>query len=138
MRTRLVALVLTLAVLGFDPAPAIAVDPAGPFCLTRAPFGDVLELFVLPSGGPNVLLSGRLGPEATGIPLAGSGYVSGGSFRFSVSGQTAATPGRLFVADGVLSLATGGGTGMCYQIGITGLCGDGTPVTYAAAACATP
>lgn len=137
MRVLLVAAVLTYGVLGLSPLEATA-DPAGPFCLERGPMGDVLELFILPSGGPNFLISGRIGQAASGVPLSGSGYITGNSFRFSLSGQAPSAAARLFVADGVFNLTTNTGTGECYTIGTSGGCGNGTAVTYTVVACPLP
>jgi hypothetical protein len=128
-----VVLLLIPGLLGLT-AGATA-EPIGPVCLERSPSGEILELFIQPSGGPNFLISGRIGPAGTGVPISGSGYVTGGSFRFSLAGQAPNVAGRFQITDGVFDAATSTATGRCYTIGISTGCGSGTPVTYTTVAC---
>jgi hypothetical protein len=134
MRVLTIALTMCVGWLGLGAAPA-AADPVGPVCLQRTPFGETLELFVQAGGGSNFLLSGRLGPAATGVPVSGSGYIAGNSFRFSLSGHSPNSGGRLQITDGALDLTTLGGTGRCYTIGTPGGCGAGITVTYTSVPC---
>jgi hypothetical protein len=134
MRVLPIVLLLIQGLLGLT-AGASAAEPVGPVCLERSPFGEILELFVQPSGGPNFLISGRIGSAETGVPISGSGYVTGGSFRFSLSGQAPDIAGRLLVTDGLFDAATNTATGRCYTIGTPIGCGSGTPVTYTTVAC---
>jgi len=143
MRTLLVALLLTLGVLGLNADPAVAVDPSGPFCIRTNLFGGaILKFFALPmgsltpteGGGVSVLLSGL---DRNGfVPLTGSGFSSAsGIFQFTLSGAATFFGEGLEVFDGSINISTGIGTGRCYQLGSTQRCGAGTDVTYTAQAC---
>jgi hypothetical protein len=59
MKTPIVASLLALCVLGATMTPVAAQQASGPVCLQIVEFAEVIELFVLPTGGGQAILTGK-------------------------------------------------------------------------------
>lgn len=136
MRRTLVAAVLLAVLPTINQAPAEAADPLGPFCVTLDVFADRLEIFALPNGAGQFLLSVR----NVDFPNAyvGNATVSGSDLIFTfVSGQVFEAGAVTF--SGTLDLATLTGVGKCVILpaGESG-CGAGQELIYTVTVGACP
>jgi hypothetical protein len=111
--TVIVGLVIT--VLGFLFSPATAADPIGPACFVFHAFPGSYELFFLPSGGENFVITGR--HRQRGTAVTGSGFLDGQSFVFylfasecrscgATAGAVLANPGTGLVFEGFIDSNT--------------------------------
>jgi hypothetical protein len=128
MRTRFLGILLMLALLGGGRESVEAADPLGPFCMTLDAFADRLELFALPNGGGQFLLSVR----NVSFPntYAGSLIVNGPDLIFSfISGNVFEAAAISF--SGTLNAGSFSGTGKCVIIPAgEGGCGGGKDLIY--------
>ena len=105
MKTLIVVsvLVFAVAVLGVMTAPAEA-QAAGPICLQVVEFGEIAEFFALPTGGGQLILTGK--SLTFGDAYSGAGYVEGSDFAFTLT--SGLLPG---IMEGALNTSTGNGLG---------------------------
>ena len=103
MKTLIVVSLLAFCVLGAMMTP-VAAQAAGPFCLQVLEFGDVAEVFALPTGGGQLILTGKSLTFADAY--SGAGYVDGTDFVFTLS--SGLLPGFM---EGRLNIGTGDGLG---------------------------
>ena len=102
MKTLIVVSLLAFCVLGAMMTPVAAQQATGPICLQIVEFAEVVELFALPTGGGQMILTGR--SLTYNDAYTGSGYVEGINVIFTlVSGSL---PGML---SGVIIKDTGDG-----------------------------
>jgi hypothetical protein len=112
VRALLVIAGLIIAVLGLAAPPASAAGPIGPVCLGLETFRDSFEIFLLPSGGSNFVLSGH--NLSGGGPVVGSGRLDRGEFVFYFLTPALNNPGLVF--EGSLNLASSLGTARCFVL----------------------
>jgi hypothetical protein len=112
MRTFIVIVGLTLVMLGLAAPPVSAAEPIGPLCLGLETFRDSFELFLVPAGGPNFVLSGR--NRGSGGPVIGSGHLRQGEFIFYFLTPALNNPGLVF--EGSLNVTTLLGTARCFVL----------------------
>jgi hypothetical protein len=103
MKALIVVSLLASCLLWVRTAP-VAAQASGPTCLRIVEFEEVLQVFALPTGGGQFILTGA--SLTFGDAFTGSGYVAGSDFIFSLA--SGFLPGFL---EGVLSLNTGKGFG---------------------------
>jgi hypothetical protein len=84
--------------------PVAAQQAAGPRCLQIVEFAELVEFFVLPTGGGQLILTGK--SLTYGDAYSGSGYVSGPDFFFTFF--SGLLPGLL---QGSIKISTGDGIG---------------------------
>jgi hypothetical protein len=110
MRTVACSILCALALLAGGPDPAAAADPVGPFCLTLDAFVDRIELFLLPNGTAQFVLTGRdvSFPDSYG----GSAIVNGNDFIFSLFGGNGGGAGTITFS-GRVNIPTRKGEGRC-------------------------
>jgi hypothetical protein len=104
MKTLIVVSVLAFCVLGATTTPVAAQQASGPRCLQIVEFAELVELFVLPTGGGQFILTGK--SLTYGDSYSGSLYVEGTEVLFTVF--SGLLPGML---SGTLTIATGDGFG---------------------------
>jgi hypothetical protein len=103
MKTPITVTVLVLLAAG-PLVGAAAAQAASPFCLYVTAFDEHVEMFALPIGGGQYVLTGR--SLTFGDAYSGSGYAEGDLAEISlVSGLAPAT------VQATLALSTGGGDG---------------------------
>lgn len=103
MKTLIAGSLLALCLLGTMTAPAQA-QPIGPVCLEIVEFAEITEFFALPTGGDQLVLTGK--SITFGDAYSGAGYIDGNDLIFSLS--SGLLPGLL---EGIINLSTGQGTG---------------------------
>ena len=91
-----------IALLGLAPSPSTAADPIGPVCFRFDRIVESFELFLMPSGGENYVITGR--NRLDGLPVTGSGRLTEESFNFYFLTAILGGPGAVF--EGELRLAT--------------------------------
>jgi len=134
MRVLLIALVLAVAALGLNTGSALA-QPIGPVCanVVGGTINETVQVFALPSGGANFLISGK---NLNGsVPLSGSGFLSGTAFTFVAIGHGSIEAGSLRVFEGIVGTVTGSGSGRCFNTDSASECGTGTNVNYFVVPC---
>jgi hypothetical protein len=104
MKTLIVVSLLAFCVLGALMTPVAAQQITGPRCLQIVEFGELVEFFVLPTGGGQLILTGK--SITYGDAYSGSGYVDGTDVVFSFF--SGLLPGLL---QGQVTISTGDGTG---------------------------
>ena len=103
MKTLIAVSLLAFCLFGVMIGPA-AAQAIGPVCLHIDEFEETAQVFALPSGGDQFILTGT--SLTFGDAYSGSGYVAGSDFTFSLF--SGLLPGLM---EGVLDLATRLGTG---------------------------
>jgi hypothetical protein len=103
MKVMIVMSLVAFCVLGVMTAPA-AAQATGPFCLQIVEFGEVAEFFALPTGGGQLILTGK--SLTFGDAYSGAGYAEGNDFVFTLT--TGLLPG---VMEGAINVGTGDGLG---------------------------
>jgi hypothetical protein len=104
MKTPIVVSLLAFCVLGATMTPVAAQQAIGPICLQIVEFAEVVEFFVLPTGGGQMMLTGK---SLTYVDTySGSGYIDGKFLTFTVF--SGLLPGML---GGILDITTGDGFG---------------------------
>jgi hypothetical protein len=102
-----VASVLAFCVLGATMTPVAAQQAIGPVCLQIVEFAEVVELFVLPTGGGQAILTGKsLTYEDT---YSGSVHSTLGGEFLTFTFFSGLLPGML---GGILQVTTGDGFGI--------------------------
>ena len=93
---------MVIALLGLAASPANAADPFGPVCLRFDKFIESFEIWLMPSGGQNYVITGhnRLSDKT----VTGSGRLTEESFLFYFLTPLGVRPGLVF--EGELRLAT--------------------------------
>jgi hypothetical protein len=104
MKTLIVVSVLAFCVLGAMMTPVAAQQATGPICLEIVEFAEVVELFVLSTGGGQLILTGK--SLTYGDAYSGAGYVEGPDVFFTFF--SGLLPGML---QGKLTIDTGDGIG---------------------------
>lgn len=104
MKTPIVVSLLAFCVLGATMTPVAAQQAIGPFCLQIVEFAEVVEFFVLPTGGGQMMLTGK---SLTYVDTySGSAYSDGKFVTFTVF--SGLLPGML---GGILEISRGDGFG---------------------------
>src|SRR5262245_58133343 len=104
MKTLIGVSLLAFCVLGAMMTPVAAQQAVGPFCLQIVEFAEVVELFVLPTGGGQMILTGR---SRTYVDTySGSAYLDGKFLTFTIF--SGLLPGML---GGILDTTSGDGFG---------------------------
>jgi hypothetical protein len=103
MKSLIVVSLLALVVLG-SMTPVTAQQATGPSCLQIVEFAEVVEFFVLRTGGGQLILTGK--SLTYGDAYSGAGYIDGADVNFTFF--SGLLPGML---QGSLKLATGEGIG---------------------------
>lgn len=83
MKTLIVVLLLAFCVLGVMATPVAAQQAIGPICLRIVEFAEVVEFFLLPTGGGQMIMTGKSLTYADAY--SGSGYVDDVAFVFTFS-----------------------------------------------------
>jgi len=104
MKTLIVVSLLAFWVLGATVTPVAAQLATGPRCLQIVEFAEVVEFFVLFTGGGQLILTGK--SLTFGDAYSGAGYVDGADVVFSFF--SGLLPGML---QGRVTIATGDGSG---------------------------
>ena len=104
MKTLIGVSLLAVCVLGAMVTPVAAQQAIGPVCLQIVEFAELVEFFVLPTGGGQLILTGK--SLTYSDAYSGSGYVDGINFFFTFF--SGSLPGLL---TGVLIKNTGDGIG---------------------------
>ena len=104
MKTLIGVSVLAFCLLGAMMTPVAAQQGTGPRCLQIVEFSELVEFFLLPTGGGQLILTGK--SITFGDAYSGSGYVDGPDVVFSFF--SALLPGML---QGRVTQSTGDGTG---------------------------
>jgi opacity protein-like surface antigen len=103
MKALIVASLLAFCLLGWMAAPA-AAQVVGPLCLRIVEFGEIAQVFALPTGGGQMIVTGK--SLTFGDAYTGAGYLEGTDFAFTLA--TGLLPA---VLEGGLNLNTGQGQG---------------------------
>jgi hypothetical protein len=82
----------------------VAAQASGPTCLRIVEFDEVIQVFILPTGGGQVVLTGA--SLTFSDAFTGSGYVAGNDFVFTLA--SGLLPGLL---EGILNVNSGQGSG---------------------------
>ena len=93
---------MVIGLLGLATSAASAADPIGPVCVRFDAFASGYELFLMPSGGDNYIITGRR--RSDGAPVTGSGRLAPEAFIFYFLASLSPRPGLVF--EGELRLAT--------------------------------
>ena len=104
MKTLIVVSLLAFCVLGAMMTPVAAQQATGPRCLQIVEFAELVEFFVLPTGGGQLILTGK--SLTYGDAYSGSGYVDGPDVAFTFF--RGLLPGML---QGSIKISTGDGIG---------------------------
>jgi hypothetical protein len=104
MKTPIVVSLLAFCVLGATMTPVAAQQAIGPVCLQIVEFAEVVEFFALPTGGGQMILTGK--SLTYSDAYSGSGYVDDINVFFTFS--SGSLPGLLA---GVLIKNSGDGIG---------------------------
>jgi hypothetical protein len=104
MKTLIVVSLLAFCVLGAMMTPVAAQQSTGPICLQIQEFVEVVEFFVLSTGGGQLILTGK--SLTYGDAYSGSGYIDGPDFFFTFF--SGLMPGML---QGTIKISTGAGIG---------------------------
>jgi hypothetical protein len=104
MKMLIVVSLLASGVLGATLTPVAAQQAIGPSCLQIVEFAELVEFFVLPTGGGQLILTGK--SLTYGDAYSGSGYLAGPDVNFTFF--SGLLPGML---QGTIKIATGNGIG---------------------------